>query len=52
MLKDNLIVVEGRLQFASINKEVKHPMVLPSKNHVTDLVIRYYHGLVGHKGQE
>ena len=42
----------GRLQFASINEEVKHPMVLPSKNHVTDLVIRYYHGLVGHMGQE
>ena len=42
----------GWLQFASINEEVKHPMVLPSKNHITDLVIRYYHGLVGHMGQE
>ena len=52
MLKDNLIVERGRLQFASINEEVKHPMVLPSKNHVADLVIRYYHGLVGHMGQE
>ena len=52
MLKDNLIVVGGRLQFASINEEAKHPMVLPSKNHVTDLVIRYYHEMVGHMGQE
>ena len=52
MLKDNLIVVGGRLQFASINEEAKHPMVLPSKNHVTDLVIRYYHQLVGYMGQE
>ena len=52
MLKDNLIIVGGRLQFANINEEVKHPMILRSKNHVTDLVIRYYHRIVGYMGQE
>ena len=52
MLKDNMIALGGRLQFASINEEVKHPIILPSKNHVIDLVTRYYHGLVGHMRQE
>ena len=52
MLKDELIVVGGRLQFANINEENKHPMILPSKHHVTDLVIRYHHELNGHMGQE
>ena len=52
MLKDELIVVGGRLKFANIDEENKHPMILPSKHHVADLVIRHYHELNGHMGQE
>ncbi len=47
-----MIVVGGRLEFANIDQQAKYPVILPYKHHATDLVIRYYHEIAGHMGQE
>ncbi len=52
VIKDGMIVVGGRLEFANIDEQAKHPVILPYKHHATDLVIRHYHEVAGHMGQE
>ena len=47
---NGVICVEGRLERASIELSVKHPMILPAKHHVTDLVIRDCHEKESHVG--
>ena len=32
--------------------KLKHPVILPHKHHVTDLIIKEYHQNIGHMGQE
>lgn len=36
----------------SIDEDLKHPFILPSHHHVTELLIQYHHSKVGHLGQE
>ena len=38
-----LLRIGGRLQKATLAYEVKHPIVVPKKSHITDLLIRQYH---------
>lgn len=40
---DDVIRVNGRLWKAPVEFGLKHPMILLSKHHITNLVIRYYH---------
>ena len=49
-LKEGLLRVGGRLQNAPVAYERKHPIILPYKHHVTDLIIRQYHETLGHMG--
>ncbi|XP_068738988.1 uncharacterized protein [Montipora capricornis] len=49
-LHDGVICVGGRLYNASISFSAKHPMILPSKHPVTDLIIKDYHEKEGHVG--
>ena len=44
--------VRGRLASAPVPYEKKHPILLPSKHNVTDLIIKQYHESLGHMGQE
>ena len=44
--------VGGRLVNAPIGDERKHPIILPYKHHVTDLIIKQCHENLGHMGQE
>ena len=44
--------VGGRLENALIKFEAKHPIVLPYRHHVTDLIISQHHQKTGHLGQE
>lgn len=41
--KDGLIRVGGRLSNANLEENKKHPIILPSKHHVTKLIIRQFH---------
>ena len=40
---DDVIRVGGRLREAPVEFGLKHPMILPSRHHITNLVIRYFH---------
>ncbi|XP_014214634.1 uncharacterized protein LOC106643863 [Copidosoma floridanum] len=40
---DGLLRVGGRLKNSQLTYNQKHPVLLPSKHHVTDLIIRQYH---------
>ncbi|KAK3747784.1 hypothetical protein QZH41_013322, partial [Actinostola sp. cb2023] len=49
---DGLLRVGGRLRNAPIEEEAMHPILLPKKHHVVNLIVRYYHELSGHSGVE
>ena len=52
ILKEGLLKVGGRLSNASVDDKSKHPVILPSRHPVTDMIIRQHHAEVGHMGQE
>ena len=43
--------VGGRLRRANIDDNAKYPILLPRKNHVTELIIRDLHKILGHAGR-
>jgi transposase InsO family protein len=47
-----MLRVHGRLARASVNDDIKHPIILPNKCHVTSLFVRQYHAMLGHAGKE
>ncbi len=49
--KDDILIVGGRLQEASIAEGVKHPVVLPKDHHVSHLIIKHAHETVKHQGR-
>ena len=49
---DGLLRVGGHIGQAPLSYELKHPMILPYKHHVTDLIIKDHHLKMGHMGQE
>ena len=51
-LKEELILVGGRLANAPISEERKHPIIIPKNNTISTLIARYYHHLAGHSGLE
>ena len=51
-LKNGVTIVGGRLENAPVDENVKHPVILPNKNHVTDIIVKSYHEDIGHIGQE
>ena len=52
-IDDNGVVrVGGRLTYASsLHYDIKHPIILPAKSHVTQLVIKHCHEKVEHQGR-
>ena len=49
---DGILRVGGRLENAPVEYETKHPIILPYRHHVTDLIVLQHHQRVGHLGQE
>ena len=47
-----ILRVGGQLENALIDYDAKHPIILPYRNHVTDLIISQHHQKTGHLGQE
>ena len=50
ILVDGIIRVGGRIDKAPVCYDVRHPMILPGKHHVTALIIKHYHHMEGHVG--
>ena len=50
-LQDDVIRVGGRLEKASMPLSEKHPTVLPSKSHITNLIIDHFHKKTKHQGR-
>ena len=49
--KDGVLRVGGRIRNALVSYEIKHPVILPSKGHVTTLLVRYHHQRIRHQGR-
>lgn len=50
ILRNGLLCVGGRLSLANIAPSERHPIILPYKGHLTDMVIQYYHEHSNHVG--
>ena len=49
--EDGVIRIGGRIKRANLPFATKHPVVLPRKSHITDLLIRFWHAKVNHMGR-
>ena len=45
-----LLRVGGRLNKGSFCKDLKHPVILPRKSHITELIISHFHQKLKHQG--
>ena len=53
VLVDGVLRVGGRLQKAVVlSWDEKHPVVLPKRHHVSQLIVRHYHESAAHSGRE
>ena len=53
ILVEDLLCVGGRLKKVPVEVSVaKNPLILPKHHHVVELIVRHYHGISGHSGQE
>ncbi|XP_045453907.1 uncharacterized protein LOC123663262 [Melitaea cinxia] len=51
-LQDKIIRVGGRLRNADISFDTKHPIILPRKGHILDLLVDYHHKVNCHAGPD
>lgn len=51
-IDDGLLMVGGRLKHASIESEVKNPIIIPKQSHVAKLLVGYYHSKAHHQGRQ
>ena len=51
-MDNGLLKVGGRLRFADLDDQVKHPVILPRKSHITVLIIKHIHDHLGHSGRD
>ena len=49
---DGLLRVGGRLRRGSLSTEVTHPVILPKRGHVTDLIVTHFHEKTQHGGRD
>ncbi|XP_057209258.1 uncharacterized protein LOC130566061 isoform X1 [Triplophysa rosa] len=51
-IDDGLMRVGGLLRHASLDSELKNPIILPKQCHVAQLLVNYYHSKVHHQGRQ
>ena len=51
MDQDGVLRVGGRIKHADLSFHEKHPLILPKKGHITELVIRHHHAKNHHQGR-
>ena len=49
--KNGILRVGGRLRRSSLNEDLKHPIIIPSKGQIPILITRHCHNLVYHAGR-
>ena len=49
--KGGVLRVGGRIRNALVSYEIKHPVILPSKGHITALLVRYHYERISHQGR-
>lgn len=49
--KNNVLRVGGRLSQSTLHHDVKHPIILPKKSHVSALLVKHHHERVHHQGR-
>ena len=49
--KHGVLRVGGRIQQASLSEDIKNPVILPRRGHVTELVIKDFHEKTQHQGR-
>ena len=49
--EDGVLRIGGRIRNALVSYEIKHPVILPSKGHITALLVRYHHEWISHQGR-
>jgi hypothetical protein len=47
----DIIRVGGRIRRSSMDANIKHPVVLPKKSHISMLIARHFHERVDHQGR-
>ena len=47
---DELFRIDGRLENADLPVDMKHPLILPGRHHLTRLIVLYEHTKSGHAG--
>ncbi|XP_070075502.1 uncharacterized protein [Drosophila takahashii] len=52
VLVEGILRVRGRLRHSKLSHERRHPIILPSSHHFTELVIRHSHYLTLHGGAQ
>lgn len=52
IFSNELLHIGVRLTKAPLRHDNKHPFILPSKHHITDMIIRDCHERVSHKERE
>ena len=52
LLVNGILRVGGRLDLAEISYDERHPIILPSKSRITDLIVEYFHVQNGHMGRQ
>ncbi|XP_030836004.1 uncharacterized protein LOC115921870 [Strongylocentrotus purpuratus] len=50
-MDNGLLRVGGRLNKAALPEEAKHPVILPKRGHVSELILRHIHENSGHMGR-
>lgn len=48
---EGILRVGGLIKRALVSYDLKHPIVLPSKNHVTSLLVKHHHERISHQGR-
>ncbi|XP_046548628.1 uncharacterized protein LOC124258605 [Haliotis rubra] len=48
---DGVLRVGGRIKNSNLSFSFKHPVILPRKHHVTDMIVRHFHEKLGHQGR-
>ncbi|CAH8633785.1 unnamed protein product [Schistosoma guineensis] len=51
MMLDGLLGVGGRLRYSDFQNAFKHPVILPSRHLVTEMIVRHCHKEQGHIGR-